>query len=180
MWRAHKIWREVRDTLAVPARITRLRQVSVTALSAATLPAQLARVAVRTAAAAPATAHTAAEEYAAAQLLLDEYRCHTSTPVPAPAIPDAERVEISTHSWWVRARVRVLQESRCGARTVAAGEVLELIQYGLPGWPAAPGEGWWDIDPATALDPASDLDGVFCIDADRVEIVEILATSTPR
>ncbi len=154
-------------------RITRLRRTAIAPLTEPTLVAHLARLAVRTAAATTDTAGVTDEQsYAAARLLLDEY--HRRTSAPTPVIDDPSSAELTSSSaWWIRARVRMLRSARYRKSTVAPGQELVLIQYGLPGWPK-PGEAWWDIDPATVLDLSTDLEDVFCVATDDVEIIEIL------
>ncbi|WP_216917151.1 hypothetical protein [Nocardia noduli] len=176
--RALTVWRETFASLADPARITRLRRTAIVALTEATLPAHLARLAVRTAAAATNPPGVTDEQsYTAARLLLDEYQRQTRAPAPVSDDPsDAEQT--STSAWWIRARVRMLRSARHRNTTVAPGQELVLIQYGLPGWPK-PAEAWFDIDPATALDLSADLEDVFCVAADDVEIIEILDTPDP-
>ncbi|WP_157227509.1 hypothetical protein [Nocardia asiatica] len=170
--RALEVWREARHTIANPWHLTRLRPELAAALSDPTVAGHLLRKAIR-AARSDGTAVTSAATYRTAQMLLHEYHCHT---IAADQTTPSDQDDVCTEAWWIRARVRVLTPTRCGRHEFTAGQELEMIQYGLPGWPRT-AEAWLATDLATALDLRNDLDDVAIIPSEIVEVIEVLARS---
>lgn len=84
--------------------------------------------------------------------------------------------EVAQRDWHTHARVRVRQQVGAGSvdppggRIFRAGEVYEMFQWGLKGRPAWRNT-WWD---------SFDIDGAHIIDADAVEVIEILDEVSPE
>ncbi len=82
--------------------------------------------------------------------------------------------QIANRDWHTRARVRILKERASytpahTVRTFRPGEELEMIQWGRAGREVDRSR-WWT---------SYDLDGAHIIDADKVEVIEVIDEVAP-
>lgn len=82
--------------------------------------------------------------------------------------------ENATRDWYTRARVRIKETTtkrspESGEHTFHAGVELEMVQWGRTGRPVDR-SAWWT---------SYDIDGAFIIEAEKVEVIEILEETQP-
>jgi hypothetical protein len=83
--------------------------------------------------------------------------------------------QIATRDWYARARVRILETTVKHSvdpwitRTFQAGDELEMVQWGRAGR-SVERDAWWT---------SFDIDGAHIIEADKVEVVKVLAEVRP-